>query len=183
MLEPTCVSCGSVSIPACFCQTRLPTRLNTGLVKVCFRSCVRTRRLFTGCPAIEAGVAPEFTLHQLCAKRSVPKAHNVKAQGNALGTCETKDQSPKGAKSSCIPITPFQGFHVRYCRFLGRCPRLSHCAALRQTAPATRSVPTEQIPDNFRRPHEPDFCARQSHPANRAVSQIGQPCRSITAGQ
>ena len=32
-----------------------------------------------------------------CAKCSVPKAHNVKAQGNALGTCETKDQSPTGA--------------------------------------------------------------------------------------
>ena len=44
--------------------------------------------------------------------RSVPKAHNVKAQGNALGKCETKDQSPNGAKGLCIPITPFQGFHV-----------------------------------------------------------------------
>ena len=64
-------------------------------------------------------------------RRSVPKAQNVKAQGNALGTCETNDQSPKGAKCSCISITPFQGFDVRSWRFLGRCPRLSHCAALR----------------------------------------------------
>ena len=78
-------------------------------------------------------------LRQLRPKRSVPTAQNVKAQGNALGTCETNDQSPKGAKCSCIPITPFQGFDVRYWRFLGRCPRLSHCAALRQTAPATYS--------------------------------------------
>ena len=29
---------------------------------------------------------------------SVPKAHNVIAQGNALGKCETNVQSPKGAK-------------------------------------------------------------------------------------
>ena len=28
-------------------------------------------------------------------RRSVPKAQNVKAQGNALGTCETNDQSPQ----------------------------------------------------------------------------------------
>ena len=72
----------------------------------------------------------------------------MKAQGNALGTCETNDKSPKGAKCSCIPITPFQGFDVRYWRFLGRCPRLSQCAALRQTALGARSVQMEQDPDN-----------------------------------
>ena len=29
---------------------------------------------------------------------SVPKAHNVTAQGNALGKCETNVESPQGAK-------------------------------------------------------------------------------------
>lgn len=40
----------------------------------------------------------------------VPGAQNGKAQGNALGTDQTKDQSPKGSKSLCIPVTPFQCF-------------------------------------------------------------------------
>ena len=61
------------------------------------------------------------------------------------------------------PITPFQGFDVRYGRFLGRCPRLSHCAALRQTAPVTRSVPTEQNPDKSMPLVNPTFARRGTH--------------------
>ncbi len=41
----------------------------------------------------------------------------------------------------------FQGFDVRNCRFLGRCPRLSPCAALRQNPSDTQCVVTEQKPD------------------------------------
>ena len=54
-------------------------------------------------------------------------------------------------------MTPFQGFHVEYFGFLGRCPRLSHCAALRQTASATRFVSMEQISDNSDELTNPTF--------------------------
>ena len=37
---------------------------------------------------------------------SVPKAHQVKAQGNALGECETNFPSPNGAKGSCLSLRP-----------------------------------------------------------------------------
>ena len=77
---------------------------------------------------------------------SVPKAHHVTAQGNALGKCETNVLSPKGAKGTCLLLTPFQGFPAGAC-FLGRCPRLSHCAALRQNPSDTPVVVMEQKRD------------------------------------
>ncbi len=45
-----------------------------------------------------------------------PKAQNVIAQGNALGTYEANGQSPKrGEMIKHSVISPFQGFDVRIC--------------------------------------------------------------------
>ncbi len=81
------------------------------------------------------------------AMRSVPRAHNVTAQGNALGKCETKVQSPTGRKDRLFSLRPFRALPLDPACFLGRCPRLSHCAALRQNASETLSVVQGQKPD------------------------------------
>ena len=63
--------------------------------------------------------------------RSAPSVRNAFC---AKGTkCESPGQRPGNPRNES--------------RFLGRCPRLSHCAALRQTAAVTQSAPTEQKPD------------------------------------
>ena len=62
---------------------------------------------------------------------SGPKALNVKAQGNALGSLGEWIESPERAKCLRLLFRPFRAFQASAGRFLGRCPRLSHCAALR----------------------------------------------------
>ncbi len=54
---------------------------------------------------------------------SVPKAHNVTAQGNALGNRETNVRSPNGAIGSLLLITPFQGSAARSCMCPGAMPQ------------------------------------------------------------
>ena len=54
---------------------------------------------------------------------SVPKAHHVRAQGNALGKCDTNVPSPNGAKGSCLLLTPLQGFPAGDCLFPGAMPQ------------------------------------------------------------
>ena len=76
---------------------------------------------------------------------SVPTAHHVTAQGNALGNAKRMSQAPTGRKDRVL-LTPFQGFSAGAC-FLGRCPRLSHGAALRQNPSDMPAVVTEQEPN------------------------------------
>ena len=45
----------------------------------------------------------------LIVMRSVPKAHNVIAQGNALGWCEVNRKSPNGAKPATHPHVALSG--------------------------------------------------------------------------
>ena len=52
-------------------------------------------------PAVFAEVQSREAQSGQDAMCSVPTAHNVKAQGNALGKCETNVPSPNGAKESC----------------------------------------------------------------------------------
>ena len=75
------------------------------------------------------------------------KGTQCDSPGQHPGKCETKVQSPNGAKGSPLLITPFQGSAARSNGFLGRCPRLSHCAALRHNPSGTLSVMPEHKPD------------------------------------
>ena len=62
----------------------------------------------------------------------------------------------------------FQGFHVRYCRFLGRCPSLSHYAALRQ--PLREHDPCRRYKTWITQPHQIPRLLRSS-----ATSCTSQP--------
>ena len=92
------------------------------------------------------------------------KGTKCESPGQRPGNLRNERPEPPKARNDRVLINPFQGFHVRYYRFLGRCPRLSHCAALRQTAPATRSVLMEQNP-HTRMPTRIRLSRRPAHPA------------------
>ena len=99
------------------------------------------------------------------------KGTQCDSPGQRPGKMRNECSKPQRGEMTVPPITPFQGFNVRNCRFLGRCPRLSHDAALRQDPSETRSVVTEQKPDQQATPNQRNFCAAQSHPTIPIKSQ------------
>jgi hypothetical protein len=127
-------------------------------------------------------------LSGFCSDRSLITIQNRDAQSelhvfSAKGTqCESPGQRPGKMRNECPkppggemiihPITPFLGFPVRNCRFLGRCPRLSHDAALRQDPSDTPSGVKEQKPDQQTTPIH--SCAVH------AVARGDHPCRFTT---
>ena len=95
---------------------------------------------------------------------SVPKAHHVTAQGNALGKCETNVPSPNGAKGSCLLLTPFQGFPAGDCRFPGALPQaFTLCrVAAKPLGHAMRGDGTKTRSTNC--PNQRNLCAAQTRP-------------------
>ena len=77
--------------------------------------------------------------------------------GQRHGKMRNECPKPPRGEMTAHPITPFPGFHIRNCRFLGRCPRLSHSAALRQDTSESPSVVAEQKPDQQTPPHDATF--------------------------
>ena len=68
-----------------------------------------------------------------------------------------------------------------FSRFLGRCPRLSHYAALRQTATIKQSLMTEQTQVNSATPTAPTFA--HASPTVRDSASLCTTCISFVYGQ
>ena len=89
------------------------------------------------------------------------KGTQCDSPGQRPGKMRIECSKPQRGEMTVPPITPFQGFNVRNFGFLGRCPRLSHFAALRQDPSETPSGVTEQKPD------------QQATPINATFAQPG----------
>ena len=78
------------------------------------------------------------------------KGRNSTAQSNALGVECSNPRSPEGAQHSTSRVSPFQGFGLFRATDPGRCPGLSSCDPLGQSA---RRDPLFRVP-HARVPHD-----------------------------
>ena len=110
---------------------------------------------------------------------SVPKAHNVTAQGNALGKCETNGPSPNGAKGSC-PAYAFQGFPAQDCLFPGAMPQaFTWCRVAAK--PFGRANPVDRTKaGSTNHPSKHNFFAAHAGPASNGST--GPPCVQANGG-